>query len=78
MGAGVWIVDVGGKKMRLVCLRAADEVEGAGWGGGGKGGGLVFETAGDGEIEVMCEDPEAFRMWLGVAAAVCPAGADCE
>ena len=63
--AGVWVVDVAGKRQTLVGLRADASRQ---WG-------LLFTTKEDGEMEVACEDQESYRMWLGVAAAVCPASA---
>lgn len=60
---GVWTLEVGGKRFELAGL-VPDE---------SKRRGLVFSTKRDGDIEALCEDKEAYRMWLGVAAAVCPA-----
>ena len=60
----MWVVDVAGKRQTLVGLRADVSRQ---WG-------LLF-TSEDGEMEVACEDQESYRMWLGVAAAVCPAAA---
>eukprot|EP00904_Undaria_pinnatifida_P001719 jgi/Undpi1/11548/HiC_scaffold_30.g13845.m1 len=62
---GLWVVEAGGKRQTLVGLRADAS----------RRHGLLFSTKEDGEIEVACDDQESYRMWLGVAAAVCPAAA---
>lgn len=73
---GVWVLYVGSKRLTLKGLRAARATRGGGGSAGARGGGLVFETVEDGEVEATCEEKEAFGMWLGVAAAVCPARSD--
>lgn len=62
VGGGQWVVEIGGRRQSLVGLR----------GDSSRKRGLVFVTKEDGEIEGSCDDEEAYRMWLGVAAAVCP------
>lgn len=64
-GGGVWVLEVGGRRFELAGL-IPDE---------SRRQGLVFATKGGGDIEASCDDKEAYRMWLGVAAAVCPAAA---
>lgn len=62
-GGGVWVLEVGGGKFELAGLMPDKSRQ----------QGLVFSTKGGGDIEASCDDKEAYRMWLGVAAAVCPA-----
>ncbi|CAN0179143.1 unnamed protein product [Pylaiella littoralis] len=80
-GGGVWMVELAGKKKTLLGLRpttAADE-QGSLFGSGAGAGkrwqrGLVLSTGESAEETFLCDDQEAFRMWLGVAAAVFPSG----
>ena len=60
-GGGIWVLDAGGRKHVLRSIRADPSRR---WG-------LLFTTE-SGEVDATCEDQEAFRMWLGVGAVVCP------
>lgn len=67
-GGGYWVLDIAGKRMALMGIRADPTQK----------RGLLFQTVLDGEIEAICEEKEAFRMWMGVAAVVNPSAGRSE
>lgn len=63
-GGGYWVLEMADKRVVLAAMK----------GDPARKGGVTFQTALGEEIETVCESVEAYRMWLGLAAVVSPAG----